>query len=114
MRMSDWSSDVCSSDLIKRIVPVIEQLAKAGVPVSVDTRKATVMEAALAAGAHLVNDISGLLHDPRRIEVVAKANCPVVLMHAPSSGDNPHAGRTEERRVGKGVVANGKIRGAAC
>src|SRR3546814_4771941 len=50
------------------------------------------MEAALAAGAHLVNDISGLLHDPRSIEVVAKANCPVVLMHAPSSGDNPHAG----------------------
>src|SRR3546814_20705109 len=80
MRISDWSSDVCSSDL------------KAGVPVSVDTRKATVMEAALAAGAHLINDISGLLHDPRSIEVVAKANCPVVLMHAPSSGDNPHAG----------------------
>src|SRR3546814_2540056 len=80
MRISDWSSDVCSSDL------------KAGVPVSVDERKATVMEAALAAGAHLINDISGLLHDPRSVEVVAKANCPVVLMHAPSSGDNPNAG----------------------
>src|SRR3546814_13909308 len=71
-------------DEIKRIVPVIAQLAKAGVPVSVDTRKATVMEAAVAVGAHLVNDINGLLHDPRGIEVVAKATCPVVLMHAPS------------------------------
>ncbi|MBK5264772.1 MAG: dihydropteroate synthase [Alphaproteobacteria bacterium] len=83
---------VWEGDEIKRIVPVIERLAKGGVPVSVDTRKASVMEAALAAGAHLVNDVSGLLHDPRSMDVVAKAGCPVVLMHAPSSGDNPHAG----------------------
>lgn len=83
---------VWEGDEIKRIVPVIERLAKGGVPISVDTRKAAVMEAALAAGAHMVNDVSGLLHDPRSAEVVAKAGCPVILMHAPSSGDNPHAG----------------------
>lgn len=83
---------VWEGDEIKRIVPVIEKLTKGGVPVSVDTRKAAVMEAALAAGAHLVNDVSGLLHDPRSAEVVAKAGCPVILMHAPSSGDDPHAG----------------------
>jgi dihydropteroate synthase len=83
---------VWEGDEIKRVVPVIERLARAGVPVSIDTRKASVMEAALAAGAHIVNDVSGLLHDPRSAGVVAKAGCPVILMHAPSSGDDPHAG----------------------
>lgn len=77
-------------DEIARIVPVIERLAAAGVPVSVDTRKAAVMEAALAAGAAIVNDVSALAHDPRSLEVVARAGCPVILMHAPSSGDDPH------------------------
>lgn len=77
-------------DEIARVVPVIERLAAAGVPVSVDTRKAAVMEAALAAGAHIVNDVSALRHDPRALEVVARAGCPVVLMHAPSAGDDPH------------------------
>ena len=77
-------------DEIKRIAPVIKRLAAAGVPVSVDTRKAAVMEAALAAGAHVVNDVSALAHDPRSLEVVARAGCPVSLMHAPSAGDDPH------------------------
>ena len=77
-------------DEIARIVPVIERLAAAGVPVSVDTRKAAVMEAALAAGAKIINDVSALLHDPRSMDVVANTGCPVILMHAPSSGDDPH------------------------
>src|SRR5690606_40912424 len=77
-------------DEIARIVPVIERLAMAGVSVSVDTRKAAVMEAALAAGAKIVNDVSALRHDPRSMEVVAAAGCPVILMHAPSAGDDPH------------------------
>lgn len=83
---------VWEGDEIDRVVPVIQRLARGGVPVSVDTRKAAVMEAALAAGAHMVNDVSGLLHDPRSVEVVAKAGCPVVLMHSPSAGHDPHAG----------------------
>jgi dihydropteroate synthase len=81
---------VWEGDEIARVVPVIERLAAAGVPVSIDTRKASVMEAALAAGAAIVNDVSALLHDPRSLEVVAAAGCPVVLMHAPSTGDDPH------------------------
>jgi dihydropteroate synthase len=60
------------------------------VPVSVDTRKAAVMEAALGAGAAIVNDVSALAHDPRSLEMVARAGCPVILMHAPSAGDDPH------------------------
>lgn len=81
---------VWEGDEIARVIPVIERLAASGTPVSIDTRKAAVMEAALAAGAGLVNDVSALLHDPRSMEVVANAGCPVVLMHAPATGDNPH------------------------
>ncbi len=80
-------------DEIARVVPAVEACAAMGAAVSVDTRKAAVMEAALEAGAHLVNDVSGLAHDPRSAEVVAKAGCPVVLMHAPgAAGDDLHAG----------------------
>lgn len=85
------AAKVWEGDEIARVVPVIERLAAAGVPVSIDTRKAAVMEAALAAGAAIVNDVSALVHDPRSLEVVARAGCPVILMHAPSSGDDPHA-----------------------
>jgi len=64
-----------------RILPVIRTLAAEGVAVSVDTRHATTMAAALAAGARLVNDISALSHDPAAGGVVAAAQAPVVLMH---------------------------------
>src|SRR3546814_8203108 len=66
-------------DEIARVVPVIERLAAAGVPMSVDTRKAAVMEAALAAGAAVVNDVSALRHAPRAMEVVVAAGRPVIL-----------------------------------
>lgn len=87
---------VAEVDEIKRTAPVIEKLAAAGVPVSIDTRKAGVMEAALSAGAALVNDVSALQHEPRSLDVVAQAGCPVVLMHSPSSGHDPHADRDYE------------------
>lgn len=84
------AAKVWEGDEIARVVPVIERLAAAGVPVSVDTRKAAVMEAALAAGAKVINDISALRHDPRAMEVAAASGCPIILMHAPSAGDDPH------------------------
>jgi dihydropteroate synthase len=68
-------------DELKRVLPVVEQLARAGTAVSIDTRKAAVMEAALGAGAGLVNDVSALTFDERSAEIVAHAGCPVVLMH---------------------------------
>ncbi len=73
---------VWEGDEIARVVPVIERLAASGAAISIDTRKAAVMEAALAAGAHVVNDVSALLYDDRALAVVARAGCPVVLMHA--------------------------------
>src|SRR5439155_10088624 len=65
----------------RRVVPVIRALAAAGVPVSIDTTRAAVATAALAAGASVVNDVSGGLADPDMAKVVADAGCPWVLMH---------------------------------
>jgi dihydropteroate synthase len=66
----------------RRIVPVIEALAsQTRVPISVDTYKATVADAALDAGAVIVNDISGLRYEPPLGEVVARRQAGIVLMH---------------------------------
>lgn len=83
---------VWEGDETLRVVPVIERLARAGTLVSIDTRKAAVMEAALAAGAQIVNDVSALLWDERALAVVAKAGVPVVLMHSPDPAKGPHGG----------------------
>ncbi len=83
---------VWEGDEIKRTIPVVEKLAAGGIVISIDSRKAGVMEAALAAGAHIVNDISALQHDTRSLDVVAQAGCPVILMHSPSAGADPHVG----------------------
>lgn len=65
----------------RRVVPVIEGLVGAGVPISVDTYRAATAEAALAAGAAIVNDISGLRYDPELAGVVATRGAAIVLMH---------------------------------
>ena len=65
----------------RRVLPVIRQLAAAGVPLSIDTTRAAVAEAALAAGASVVNDVSGGLADPDMARVVADAGCRWILMH---------------------------------
>jgi dihydropteroate synthase len=64
-----------------RILPVIRGLAVAGLRVSVDTRHASTMAAALDAGAAIVNDVSALGYDPAAAPLVAERGCPVVLMH---------------------------------
>lgn len=64
-----------------RVLPVIEGLARAGVPVSIDSRNAPVMRAALAAGATMLNDVSALTHDPDSLGVAVASDAPVVLMH---------------------------------
>jgi dihydropteroate synthase len=86
------AATVWEEDEARRVVPVIERLAAAGTLVSVDTRKATVMEAALGAGAAIVNDVSALMWDERALAVVARAGCPVVLMHSPDPAQGPHGG----------------------
>ncbi|WP_379922131.1 dihydropteroate synthase [Erythrobacter sp. R86502] len=77
---------------IRRVLPAIEFCAGMGAAISLDTRRAGVVAAGLAAGAHVINDVSALRYDPRSIDLVAGAGCPVVLMHAPGAGEDLHAG----------------------
>lgn len=75
------ASLVWEGDEIERVEPVIRQLAAGGTAVSIDTRKADVMTAALQAGAQMINDVSALTYDDRSASIVAAAGVPVVLMH---------------------------------
>src|SRR5947209_9127085 len=72
---------IWEGDEIERVVPVVRQLAAGGAAVSVDTRKADVMTAAVEAGARMINDVSALTYDQRSAEVAAGLNVPVGLMH---------------------------------
>ncbi|MET1754838.1 dihydropteroate synthase [Novosphingobium sp. RD2P27] len=83
---------VWEGDELKRVIPAVERLAGMGAAISVDTRRLAVMEAACAAGAHIINDVSALRHDPRSLQFAAASGAPVVLMHAPGSSDDLHAG----------------------
>lgn len=78
-------------DELKRVIPAIERLAAMGAAISIDSRRPGVMEAALAAGAHIINDVSALRHDPRSMAFAAGSAVPVVLMHAPGQGEDLHA-----------------------
>ncbi|MBZ5703088.1 MAG: dihydropteroate synthase [Acidobacteriia bacterium] len=67
---------------LQRVLPVLEALrGRLKIPISIDTQKAGVAEAALAAGAELINDISGLKNDPRIAEVAVRHRVPLILMH---------------------------------
>ncbi len=82
---------VWEGDEARRVVPVIENLARAGAAISIDSRRASVIGAALSAGAHIVNDVSAMRHDPRTAALVAESGAPVVLMHAPGDASDLHA-----------------------
>jgi dihydropteroate synthase len=73
---------VAADEELRRVIPVVEALAGAGVLVSIDTRKAAVMRAAVAAGAGMINDISALRHDPESLAAAGGSGVPVVLMHS--------------------------------
>ena len=83
---------VWEGDELKRVIPMIERLAAAGAAISSDTRRVGVMDAALRAGAHIINDVSALRHDPRAMGFAAASGAPVILMHAPGEGDDLHDG----------------------
>lgn len=72
---------VSATEEIARVIPVIEALAREGLPVSVDTMRASVAERAVEAGAVIVNDVSGGLADPRMLPFLAEAEVTCVLMH---------------------------------
>lgn len=69
---------------IARVLPVIRALA-GRIPISIDTRHAATMRAALVAGAQVINDVTALRHDRAAEAVVLQARCPVILMHMPGT-----------------------------
>jgi dihydropteroate synthase len=76
------AQEVGAKEEMRRVLPVIERLAaRTRTPISIDTYKAAVARAALARGAVVVNDISGLLYEPALASVAAEAGAPLILMH---------------------------------
>jgi dihydropteroate synthase len=75
------AEEVSIDQEIARTAPVIENLAALGLPISIDTRKATVAKAAIDAGASIVNDVSGGTYDAAMLPLVADRRVPIVLMH---------------------------------
>jgi len=95
------STPVTEAEELARVVPVIEAVRReTSLPISVDTYRASVAEAALAAGANWINDVWGFRMDARIAQVAAQANCPVVLMHNRSK---PKDVAQEERLGGRYV-----------
>lgn len=77
------SDPVSPEEELRRVIPAIRGISEAhpGATISIDTYRAATAEAALRAGAHIVNDVTALRGDPALASVVAEAGCPVVLMH---------------------------------
>jgi dihydropteroate synthase len=75
------SDGVSEREELDRVLPVLERVTDLGVPISVDTVKASVAREALRRGAAIVNDISGATADPEMLNVCAEAGCGVILMH---------------------------------
>lgn len=90
---------VSAEEEMRRILPVVEGVAAAlpGIWISVDTFRADVAEAALAAGAHMINDITALRFAPALAAVCARADAPLVLMHSVGlPGDMPHVAESAD------------------
>jgi dihydropteroate synthase len=75
---------VLPDEEIARVIPVVRELAKAA-PVSIDTRHAATMQAALEAGAEIINDVTALRHDPAAVDFLVRNQAPIVLMHMPGT-----------------------------
>lgn len=104
------SSGITAQEELARILPVFEGLrSRIKIPISIDTRKAEVAEAALEAGAEIINDISGLNQDPRIAHVAAKHRAPLILMHLrgePGSMQKGPFARDALKDVAKGLRAS--------
>ena len=75
------SARVDEAEELRRVVPVVRDLAAAGAVISVDTMRASVARDSLAAGAHIINDVSAGQSDPTMLSVAAETGAPIVLMH---------------------------------
>lgn len=103
------ASRVDESEELRRVIPVVRELASEGVTISVDTMRARVAEQAVAAGAALVNDVSGGLADPDMVPVVAGAGVPFVVMHWRGFSESMNSRAVYEDVVGE-VIAELRTR----
>lgn len=82
-----YSKAVCAEEQLKKLLPVID-FAKDKTVISIDTRSAIVAEECLNAGAHIINDVSGLDYDEKMADIIAKYNCPVIIQHSKGTPEN--------------------------
>jgi dihydropteroate synthase len=101
------SRSVAAEEELRRLLPVLGALRRlVKIPISIDTQKSEVAEAALDAGAEMINDISGLKHNTRLAEVVAEHGAPLILMHMhgePSTMQEGPFARDVMKDVAKGL-----------
>ena len=104
------SKGITAVEELRRLLPVLQALrGKLKIPISIDTRKATVAEIATGAGAEILNDVSGLNHDQRLAEVAARHRVPLILMHMrgePSTMQKTPFARNVVQDVAKGLRAS--------
>ena len=83
------SDPVSINDELARVIPVIEGIrGKSTIPISIDTYKSIVARAAIAAGANIINDISGLNFDPEMVNIVRDHRVPIIIMHIKGTPKN--------------------------
>jgi dihydropteroate synthase len=102
------SRPTAADEELRRVLPVVEGLARQRVLVSIDTRRASVARACLDAGARIVNDVSALSDDPELMPLVARRGVPVVLMHRRGRSEDKYDGPAygdvvEEVRLDPGI-----------
>ncbi len=96
------SEPISAAEELARILPVLQGLiAEIPVPISIDTYKAQVAEAALRLGAHMINDISGLRFDPDMAPLIAKYKVPVIIMHIKGTPQNMQQNPTYKSLMGE-------------
>jgi dihydropteroate synthase len=91
---------------ITRVIPVIEAIRNTypDLPISIDTYHASVAQAAVQAGASIVNDVSGGQYDESMLTTVGKLGVPYILMHAPSTPNTMHQSLVEKEQVFESVM----------
>jgi len=104
------STGTAAETELARILPVLEGLRGAlKIPICIDTRKSQVAEAAISAGAQIINDISGLRSDPRIAEVAQRRGVPIILMHMrgePRTMQKKPFARDVMKDVAQGLLAS--------
>lgn len=96
-----YSKEVDSEEELKRVIPVIEKIRAfdQDITLSIDTRHSSVAEHAVKAGVNIINDVSGLEWDQKMLDVAAKAQVPVVIMHSLGSPDTMQVAPVYEENV---------------